>query len=131
MSAFRAELADLGGGPAAWALVEAKTGNQRLMTGVADEKGRVLVPLLYPKPAVTLGSPGTINPPLTQQTWRVDVTIRYRRRDPIPEVPDLVDILTQPVAEVYVNQSPLTAWTGDTLTFGRELAIPRLLINPL
>jgi len=131
MGAFRAELVELGGGPAAWALVEAKAGNQRLMTGVADQLGRVLVPLLYPKPVVTLGSPGTVNPPLTQQKWRVDVTIRYRRRDPVPDVPDLAEILMQPIAEVYLDPSPLTAWTGDTLTFGRELAIPKLLINPL
>lgn len=124
MAVLRASLVDAGTGkPAAWALVEAKAGEQRLVTGMADAEGRVMLPLFYPKPVITLGSPGTSNTPLTQQTWAVDFTVRYRRREPAPEIPDLVDVLTQPAATAWEQTSPLTAWTRATLQFGRELRL--------
>lgn len=141
MGVLRAELLDAGTGqPAAWAIVEAKAGEQRLMRGLADSKGRVMVPLLYPKPVITLGSPGTTNTPLTQQSWAVDITVRYRRRQPAPEVPDLVDVLTQPAATAWSDLSPATPLGSGTLQFGRELRLftrdaggapmPALLITP-
>ena len=138
MTAFRAELRDAAGGPAAWALVEATAGEQRVMTGLSDERGRVLVPLLYPKPVITLGSPATPKTPLTSQSWAVDVTIRYSRREPIPTIPDLADILSQPPATAFLPTSPATPWNRGTLRFGRELvpetgggeAMPVLLIQP-
>ena len=121
---LRAELRDAGTGlPASWALIEAKAGEQRLVTGMADREGRVMLPLFYPRPVITLGSPGTSNVPLTQQTWAVDFTVRYRRREPVPEIPDLVDVLTQPAATAWEQTSPLTAWTQATLQFGRELRL--------
>jgi len=124
MGVLRAQLLDAGTElPAAWALVEAKAGEQRLVTGMADREGRVMLPLFYPKPVITLGSPGTSNTPLTQQTWAVDFTVRYRRREPVPEIPDLVDVLTQPVATAWEQISPLTGWTQATLQFGRELRL--------
>jgi hypothetical protein len=140
MGVLRAELVDADTGlPAAWALVEAKAGEQRLVTGMADARGRLMLPLFYPKPVITLGSPGSINTPLTQQTWPVDFTVRYRRREPVPAVPDLVDVLTQPPATAWEQTSPLTPWTQATLQFGRELRLstnaggggtPTLLITP-
>jgi hypothetical protein len=124
MGVLRATLVDAGTQkPAAWALVEAKAGEQRLVTGMADLEGRVMLPLYYPKPVITLGSPGSTNTPLTQQTWAVDFTVRYRRREPVPEIPDLVDVLTQPAAMAWEQTSPLTEWTRATLQFGRELRL--------
>lgn len=137
MGAMRMELADPGGGPAAWAVVEATAGEQPVMTGLSDEKGRVLVPLRYPKPVITLGSPGTLKTPLTKQTWSVGITVRYRRREPVPSIPDLADILSQPAAAALLPTSPLTPWSQGTLRFGQELvpetaggeAMPVLLIQ--
>lgn len=138
MTAMRMELRDTAGGPAAWALVEAAAGEQRIMTGLADASGRVLLPLLYPKPVVTFGSPAALRTPLTAQSWPVDVTVRYRRRDPVPEIPDLADILSQPPVTALLPTSPATPWTRGTLRFGRELvpetaggeAMPVVLIQP-
>lgn len=122
MGVLRAELIDATTQqPASWALVEAKAGEQRLVTGMADRQGRVMLPLFYPKPVITLGSPATLTTPLTQQTWAVDFTIRWRRRDPVPDIPDLIDVLTQPAATAWEQTSPATAWTRATLRFGREL----------
>jgi len=124
LGVMRAELVDGGTGlPASWALLEAKAGEQRLVTGMADRQGRVMLPLFYPKPVITLGSPGNTNTPLAQQTWAVDFTVRYRRREPVPDIPDLVDVLTQPAAQAWEQTSPLSAWTQATLQFGRELRL--------
>jgi len=124
MGVLRAELRDAGTQmPAAWALIEAKAGEQRLVTGMADREGRVMLPLFYPKPVITLGSPGNTNTPLTQQAWAVAITVRYRRREPAPEIPDLVDVLTQPAATAWEQTSPLNPWTQATLQFGRELRL--------
>ena len=124
MGVLRAELIDAGTQkPASWALIEAKAGEQRLVTGMADREGRVMLPLFYPKPVITLGSPGTPNTPLAQQTWAVDFTVRYRRREPVPEIPDLVDDLAQPAATAWEQTSPPAVWTQATLHFGRELRL--------
>lgn len=140
MGVLRAELVDAETQtPAAWAVVEVKAGEQRLVTGMADARGRLLLPLFYPKPVITLGSPGSVNTPLTQQTWTAALTVRYRRRTPIPDIPDLADVLTQPPATAWKDISPPTAWTEATLQFGRELHLstnaggagtPALLITP-
>lgn len=141
MGALRAEIVDSGtGAPAAWALVEAKGPGQALVTGLADGSGRVLLPLHYPKPVVTLGSPGSPSLPLTSQTWTIDFTVRYRRRVPAPAIPDLADVLTQPAATTWQDVARTTAWTHATLRFGRDLVLasvtgsgaasPTLLITP-
>jgi len=130
MGVLRAELLDSGTlQPASWAVIEATAGQQRLLRGMADREGRVMLPLFYPRPVISLGSPGTGNTPLTQQTWAVDFTVRYRRREPVPEIPDLADVLAQPAATVLEQTSPLAPWTRATLQFGRELRAA-LLITP-
>jgi hypothetical protein len=124
MAVLRAELLDAATGmPAAWALIEAKAGEQRLVTGMADRQGRIMLPLYYPKPVITLGSPESTNTPLTQQMWAVDFTVRYRRREPVPEIPDLADVLTQPAVSAWEQTSPPAEWTRATLQFGRELRL--------
>ena len=64
--------------------------------------------------------PGSGGPDVRRQTWNVDFTIRYARRDPVPDRPDLEDILTQPIAFT----------TSAMLHFGQELVLAPLLINP-
>lgn len=138
MAVMRAELVDgITGEPAAWAVVEATAGEQRTVTGVADAQGRLMLPLYYPKPVITLGSPGVgSNVPLTQQTWPVQLTVRYSRREPVPEIPDLVDLLSQPPGTAWEQASPPMPMTQATLRFGRELTLSSggggtaLLITP-
>jgi hypothetical protein len=141
MGALRAEIVDSGtGAPAAWAVLEARGPGQPIATGLADGAGRVLLPLPYPKPIVTLGSPGSPSLPLTSQTWTIDFTVRYRRRAPAPAIPDLVDVLTQPAATAWKDVARTTVRTQATLRFGRDLVLasvtgtgadsPTLLITP-
>jgi hypothetical protein len=127
MAVLRTELWDaVNSEPAAWAMVEAKAG-ERTVAGLADADGRVMLPLPYPKPVVALGSPLGSPPvgggPITQQSWPVTFTVRYRRRTPAPGVPDLVDILTQPAVTAWQETSQTTVWTSATLGYGRELVL--------
>ena len=124
MGVLRAEIVDSGtGGPAAWALVEAKGPGQPIATGLADGGGRVMLPLPYPKPVVTLGSPGSPSLPVTAQTWPIDFTVRYSRGVSIPAVPDLAAVLAQPAATVWGDVARTTPLTQGTLRFGRELVL--------
>jgi hypothetical protein len=123
LGALRAELVDRGiNRPAAYATVEAKAGEQRVVIGMADKQGRLLLPLFYPKPLISL-EPNVENTPLTDQTWAVDFKVRYRRRTPVPEIPDLADVLAQPLATAFEQLAPETPWTKATLRFGRELQL--------
>jgi len=128
MGVLRAQLWDASAGePAAWALIEAKAGEQRTVTGMADADGRVMLPLPYPKPALSLGSslgsPLGSGGPINQQSWPVAFTVRYRRRTPVPRLPDLVDVLLQPPVTAWQETSRTTAWTSATLRFGRDLVL--------
>lgn len=126
MAALRTELFEIDR-PAAWAVVEATAGDRRTVTGLADAAGRVLLPLPYPKPPLLLGSPlGSplgASGPLTQQSWPVAFSVRYRRRDPVPALPDLVDVLTQPTVTAWQETSRATSWTSAILRYGSELVL--------
>jgi hypothetical protein len=128
MIALRAEIVDTGtspGGPiaAAYAVIEARAGDEPIVTGVADERGRILLPLPYPKPVITLGSMPTTNVPLQDQTWTVDFTVRYRRRATVPPLMELYDVLSQPAVTAWQTTALTTPWTQTTLAFGRELLL--------
>jgi len=124
LGVLRAELWDADAGePAAWALLEAQAGDQRRVTGMADAGGRVMLPLPYPKPPSELGSPLGAGGPITQQSWPLTFTVRYRRRSPVPRVPDLADVLTQPPVTAWQETSRTTPWTSATLRFGRDLVL--------
>jgi hypothetical protein len=131
MGVLRAELWDADADqPAAWAVVVARAGEQRIVTGMADAGGRVMLPLPYPKPApgLALGSPLGSPPsggggPLTGQSWPVAFTVSYRRRAPAPSLPDLLDALTQPAVTAWQETSRATPWTSATLRYGRELVL--------
>jgi len=124
LGVLRAELwdADLDE-PAAWALIEAQAGEQRRVTGLADADGRVMLPLPYPKPPSELGSPLGAGGPITRQSWPLAFSVRYRRRSPVPRVPDLAEVLTQPPVTAWQETSRTTPWTSATLSFGRELVL--------
>lgn len=124
LGVLRAELWDADAGePAAWALIEAQAGDQRKVTGMADAGGRVMLPLPYPKPPSELGSPLGAGGPITQQSWPLTFTVRYRRRSPVPRVPDLADVLTQPPVTAWQETSRTNPWTSATLRFGRDLVL--------
>jgi hypothetical protein len=117
-AAVRAELIDaITGGPAAHAVLEVSADGIATARGIADERGRVLVLLPYPEPPWHGPSPPAGSRPLSAQTWRVELAVRYSPLSP-PEPPDLCAVLAQPHAGPVVDAE---------LAFGREL----VLNNPL
>ncbi len=119
MAVLHATIVDTASGePAAWATIEAAAGDQPPVSGIADGAGTVMLPMLWPAPVLTASS-GPPPPPLSGQTWPVTVSVRYRRRVPPPDVPDLAEILSQPLVHTATAQ----------LAFGRELVL-RFPITP-
>jgi len=147
LAAVRATLVDSAtDAPAAWAVVEVLYNGTLLSRGVADAKGQIVAPFAYPEPTTPLTtSPSGGSPtaqPLTQQSWQIDVSFRYRANLPKYDVGtterpvplgDLCEILQQPFTTARTSLSPLSApITGDTLRYGEELTLggAPLFIDP-
>jgi hypothetical protein len=96
LGAIRAELREAGSGrPAGWALLQARIGGIVRGLGLADQLGRVLVPLSYPPPSPrVLTSP----PQPAASHWSVELTAFYRQPaagGAAPDVADLAGVLAQ------------------------------------
>ncbi len=140
LAAVRAELLDVvTQQPAAYAAVEVEVAGA-VHTGIADERGRVLVAFPYPvAERLRLGSPpGSGQGDVAAETWSATVRVwwspeRLTRHPadlagvpaPLRRLPGLKTILTEqdPAAVIAVEgESPLSDWTG-ALGFGRELLV--------
>jgi len=147
LAAVRAKLVDSASEAAAtWAVVEVLYGGALLARGIADAIGQVVVPFAYPEPTTPLttspsGGSATAQP-LTDQSWEIEVSFRYRASLPTYDVgtserpvplADLCEILQQPFTTARTSLSPLSApITGDKLHYGEELTLAGapLFIDP-
>ncbi len=121
MGTLRVDLFDAENGVrAAWALVEATAGNRPKVIGVADREGRVMLPLPMPAPEIesTNDDPGQR---ASDQKFPVVIAIRYGRLSPA-EPPNLIDVLTQPLATAWQDSARTVPFTGADLPYGGELA---------
>ena len=127
LAAVRADLWDLhADAPAAWAVLEVTAAPGTTARGVADADGRVLVPLAYPEPPWQTGSPPPTAVPLSDQSWTLDLAVRYDPAAVAPAsgaAPDLPSVLSQPPATALADLSPSAALTSATLTFGQPLTL--------
>jgi hypothetical protein len=123
---------------AAWAVLEADYNGAPIATGVADEKGRVLLPFVYPRaPVPPLPAKP---PPYTAATWPLTFVARYPLPAPATSPPDLAGILKQPVAKLWQDKPGGIPLGEAQLTYGSELVLrspgadgnppPYLLITP-
>jgi hypothetical protein len=115
-AAVRAELFDTDARrPAAGALLEVNVAGEAPARGMADEAGRVLVPL--PWPELTSGPAGSPPAPaaLASQAWTLDLAVRYT---PGTWPRDLDAALAQNAATL---DAPPVA--ERTLVYGRELIL--------
>jgi hypothetical protein len=124
---IRAQLFDpINGVPAAWAVVEAVVNGGAVSRGLADDKGNLLLPLPYPEAQNTglgFGSPGLPGVKLTAQTWQVSLGFFYSPQVPVPTIPDLSQVLAQPPATAWDDETLSTPVTAATLRFGQELVL--------
>ena len=105
---------------AAWAVVEATAGTRPRVIGVADAEGRVMLPLPMPAPTIesTADAPGQR---VSAQTFPVAIAIRYGRLAPA-ETPNLIDVLSQPLAAAWQNGARTVPFVSATLPYGGEIA---------
>ncbi len=145
MAVLRAELhewsqeADHIGGPAAWAVIEARIGGRVTARGFADEKGRIALIFPYPEPLIDgldsppdvsrLSPPGPAGQSLRAQEWSIELVAFYGRLRPVPPtfnaqpIPDLSDVFMQPPADLYADSERQMPLTVVKLRFGQELTV--------
>jgi hypothetical protein len=134
MASVRAALVDASTGrPAAYAVLEVRESGALLARAIADARGEVSAAFAYPE----LSAPLPSSPPrpapkalrLADQQWTLDIAVRYGgtvrlfASDPAqPPLPDLCDVVQQPLATVTTVSPPL-ALGEAVLHYGEELVL--------
>jgi hypothetical protein len=115
---------DGAGGPAAWAVLEARLPGGRAVRGIADAQGRVALILPYPEPVGDgFGvSPGT-GASLRQQEWTLELQAFYMPVPPVLPIPNLHDTLMQPPATLWTDSAYTYPLTEVPLQFGQPLIV--------
>lgn len=103
---------------AAWAVVRARVGDQTIR-GVADRNGQLLMMFPYPRPSIDLSD----SPPLRDQTWTVEIDAVYQRKESLPTLPDLSEILDQPAAFLWSDEARTIELPAQKLKYGQELVL--------
>lgn len=122
--------------PASWAVLEASVDGRLIARGIADERGSVALVFPYPSPVThPLGSPPPASPPgaegpaLRDQQWEIALTARFDRLSPAPPfpgapvLPDLADVLEQPLATIWADTERANPLGDVTLSYGQELVV--------
>lgn len=128
-AAVRADLWDvLADAPAAGAVLEVFGTNTSPWFGIADWRGRVVVQCPYPEPRWQISSPPPGSAALSQQSWTVDLSVRYSpgAASPPPserQPPDLCEVLMQAPGTLLASASPTSTLAVQNLIFGRELVL--------
>jgi hypothetical protein len=120
MAVIRAGIAR-GSASVPWALVEAYSKNKLLARSLSDEQGQVA--LFFPYPKIVLNNPMDNRPPLTAQTWPVDIKVFAALSPPGPGVPDFCSVANQPVAKALRQLAPNKPLQTQTLRYGQELIL--------
>jgi hypothetical protein len=103
-----------------WAMVEAYSASALLARGVSDDQGQVV--LFFPYPKIILNNPMDNRPPLTTQTWPVDIKVFSALSPPGPGIPDFCSVVSQPGA-IPLGQTPDVPLPTQTLRYGQELIL--------
>jgi hypothetical protein len=147
MGVVRAELRqvdpeDPQGREAPWAVLDVNYRDRLLGRGMADRQGHLAVILPYPPPAISSTGSGVPGPalPLCQQSWTIEIDVRFHAPDPAapppddpvlsrhPErrFPDLSEALSGPLVAVQDATSPGSPPGMLSLTYGQETIIRTL-----
>jgi hypothetical protein len=92
---------------------------------MADGKGKLGMLFAYPEVEDQFpGSPLQTGVAPRNQSWDVHLTIRYRFKEPVPDIPNLCgDVLGQPQVQVWEQRGPNVELTTATLRVGQELIL--------
>lgn len=137
MAVVRAQLKEIGGVPAGFAVLEARFEGSLVARGIADRDGQIV--LLFPSLAPQsnpIVSPSTDSTRITlaEQNWNLDLTIKYQpeifQTSP-PEItvggeeklPDLRLVLAQAEGTLWADGGQTEQFTTAVLQTGRELIL--------
>ncbi len=110
--------------PASWAYMEVWNGTTLHGRGMADREGRLAIFFPYPDlDRLASGSPPLVDQPLHGNVWSLELRSHYKRLDPIPDIPNICEVLAQPTAQLWSGDSPLLPLTAVQLEYGRELIV--------
>lgn len=113
-------------GPAVHALVELRAGGGVVARGLSDDKGRVVIFLPYPEPVDVPGATSSAfpqSPPLSEQSWTIDIAVFYQPLLPAPRIPDLRRVLAQTRATAWSDAGRTVPLENARLKFGHELTV--------
>ena len=125
---IRADLQDLSGAGASWAVVTAQAENAAPAIGIADDRGVISLALPYPElRTIPVSSPlGQAALKLGDQSWPVGIRIFWTPRATATETPDLEALLQQGEAFAWRDTAQTTPVTTVTLQFGNDLILRSL-----
>jgi hypothetical protein len=114
--------------PASWARVEATLDGQVIAQTFADAAGQLGLLFAYPEPYHSVFPPLTSpllgqRPPLADQTWPLQLRVYYRPWNPVPKIPDLCQVLVQPLATLVGGLSPPSPLGEIDLKYGQKLVL--------
>jgi len=137
--------------PAAWAMLQARSGGRLLGRGIADEQGRIALIFAYPAPQSSISSSSSSpagefrrSRPFLQQGWPIQLQAFYEpnalssppassppqpsgfTREGEPNIPNLTDILEQPSINLFLDAAQTEPLTEVTLMYG-----PKVFVAPL
>jgi hypothetical protein len=131
LATLRARLVEYGSSPevvAAYAVVVVQVNGSRWF-GIADSSGCVAIQFPYPALVGSFnGSPPGSAPPLAQQSWQVNIGVRYTPTAsaslPGTTLPDLRALLNQQPAMLFSSAAAaLLPQVSYSLTYGQDLVV--------
>ena len=135
MAVIRAELRESREKPASLAVLEARFNGTLVARGMADREGRIVLmfPALSPQNNPFTSPPSDATRiPLADQTWNLDLAIKYEpgifQTSPPSEsneeaLPDLRLVLAQANGTLWANAGKTESFTTAVLQIGRELIL--------
>jgi hypothetical protein len=138
MAVVRAELQQIDGIPASWAVLEARFGGNLVARGIADRDGKIalIFPALSPQSNPVVSPPATATRiSLAEQKWLLDLTIKYEPNifqtsppvlsgsDEEETFPDLRLVLAQAEGMLWADAGQTEEYETAELYFGKELIL--------
>jgi hypothetical protein len=113
---------------ASWAMLEASWRGTLLSRTFADRDGQVALLFPYPQMDPPVSSPPGSPPAdsrtrLADRTWQIDLQVFYALQSPVPELPDLCQILDQPPAALKNTVAPDSPLDEIQIHFGQEYVL--------
>ncbi len=137
MSVIRADLRQIDGAPASWAVLEARFAESLIARGIADRNGQIVLifPSLSPQTAPFASPPSNAaRISLAEQQWLLDFTVKYQPKifqssPPLfsgsdeETFPDLRLALAQATGKLWADAGQTEEYEKAVLHSGKELVL--------